>query len=766
MQSGTPPASTTPPLISLVFTKLYDWLLGNAYSKQSREHLQILKNIYTKCFNTSSYPANWNLKSNNQPEFSYTGSDFSNYAQPGVNEASVKHFPYYSVSMSDTIITYLNTRKNRRFGSGNPGDLLEQFLGEWLQWSTNSLPNMEYDATTIAKLKNRLTYIDTVIGNIYLFDFSPFVKRKNNKNACLQMIKQNIELAIELAEQETQRRAAKQLLDQARTNISILLTHCINIIFYARKTATKDKVFNINDYVKDDAYPEVMKTHTGKMLYEVILLAGVESFTLQRTVTDTKHTFQYFDAHNVAQKIDWTSNVLNDAPIWIESDKSKEKTATQQRSYTVIIQDLCAAVLRFAEVKKLIEEAYDLTGLAGDLWAYVDKTGKRSIEALLVLYKSELAKLEKAFKDFYDSQTKMRTAYMTKISRKEKNDSNLNFNKIIDKWPQVPELFSQLAITLGEISDKLQNFPANAETAINIKQQQFYQHINEVFQHSYPAEAEKYHLECQTSALTIFANDSGSPRLNTSLQEDNTLSANRFILQRFKLPFNGAVLRDVKKYADFHNGDVKTDNINAIPEAWRLGQSYSDWSENFFNRNRLLFQHYDQLEEKYHEAIKLCDATQIETCRRAIKQALLDIYNKIDSERPKWRFKYLIWPVTIGKPFNREASKFATLLMTDLGTTYKKVKEHATTAIQAITQYNASQNSTTRATRLLDMAEEHSQLSSVTVAPGTVALTQVSRTRTPTNGHAQNGMFPPAPPATTPTPASTTGQQRESQLVV
>ena len=723
MQSASAPVAAAekiaPSLFSLAFTNMYDWWLGKKYSKRNREHLETLKKIYSKHFKGAALPDNFFLDGNNRPLHYHQTNDFSTYALPGPDDRSSRNFPYSSDNMQGALQHYLTVRRNRTFGGGAEGDLLEQFLGEWLTWSTHSLPGMLYaDPITIPTLQKRLNYINDIISNLYLFNYSALPTRKNNKNACFEMIKESLEQAIKLAEQEKQRSAARELLELTRTSISRILTKCLNMVFFTRKSETNCKNLDIVNFL-NNKHPEIRKTYTGAMLHEVIRMAGTQTFTLLNTEMPTDHAYEFFNDQNTPQKIDWTEDYSDDSPVWVTDEK-------QKRLFVVSVQNLCAAMLRFAEVKALVEEAYDLAGSGGNLWAYANKEGKKALQGLIFLHDTEIANLYTTVQAFYDKQVTARTTHMKLNKNKEKNNSNLNFNNVIETWPDVSKLFEQLKQTMAELDKQQKNFPENGEELISEQQQKFYRHTNHIFRTAYPKIADQYLLDTQASALEIYAPD------------ESFRNKVLFIASRFKLPFNGNTLYKAAEYAGFHNEIPAIENINNIPEPWELGNDYQDWAENFFTRHRKQFAEFTATENAYHEAILKVSSDDIVRLGEQMKGIIKAIEIIVKAEEPKWRFKYLIWPVTAGYPFNRSAHRFANLLIADLTKQYDDIRAHESKAYEYINNPALTTTSTGQAHELMREGHRNYHVSINTTADSpssrssAIPQTPVSTSRTTT----------------------------------
>ena len=461
MQSGLPAVAVTaaevaaPGILGFILGRWSEQFFGNSYSKLSRMQLTNLINLYNKSFKTTEHPLLWKLDSKNRPEKFFHGDDFRFYIECNFRNPGRRNYPHQSKMIRENIIAYLNQRRKRWVAKGNPGDLLEQFLGEWLEWSTNNLPFMGYDTAALETLQKRLDYIVSVINDPFILPYGR-ITRANNKYICFNIIRDNLQACQLLAKQEKIRVSATEKFEDLRTNMAQLLQDSLNIIYYIRRTPVSDKPFDIPVFANKTDHP-IKSSQSGRMLNETIHKAGLAAFILSREKLEEKCENRYFDENKSPIMVDWLdrkTNLTPDLPVWVISNMDIQQTLQ-------LIQNLCVAILRYTEIKNLIEVARDLSSQSGNVWAYADKTGKHAIVAVEFLHKAALKALIDTTQELINQQNSLRSTYIQKYRKKDEGADN--YLKLIDTHDRVKDCNNQLTMTMNDIRVQLDEFPIESE---------------------------------------------------------------------------------------------------------------------------------------------------------------------------------------------------------------------------------------------------------------------------------------------------------------
>jgi hypothetical protein len=642
MQSGIPAAAISaaefaaPGILGFIIGRWSGQIADNSYSKYSRSQLSALITIFKKSISANDYPLLWKLDSNNRPERFFRGDDFRSYVEPNFRNPSRQNFSHQSRMITENIAAYLNQRKKRWVGKGTPGDLLEQFLGEWFEWATNSLPYMGYDTTALETLQKRLDYIDKVIGDPFILPYSRLpIPRTNNKYVCFNIIRDNIESCLSLAEQEKIRVSATEKFEDLRTNIAQMLQDCLHIIYYTRGTVVADKPFDIVAFAKT-ADHSVKSSPSGKMLNETIHKAGVAAFILSRVPLEDKCENRYFKDDKSAKVVDWLDSKNNsnaDLPVWVRNNNDIQESLQY-------LQNLCAAILQYAEIKNLIEVARDLSSQSGNVWAYADKTGKHAIVAVEFLHKAALKNLTDTIQLLLNQQNKLRGSY---IQQQRKKDAGAeNYLKLEEIHEKIKRYYEQLTKTMSDIRVQLDAFPIESEAQINELKQIFYTSINTAFNKSHPDKAQAYLLD-----IPRIERNEVAEKVEPTLFDFPLVDTNKDEV-RYETP-------ELQDYSF-------TKPAPEIDITWQLGGNYETWTRDFFINNIGFLTRYAQQVISFQAALTNKAPNDIISCFQALNLTLESFAAKINDERPKWR----LLPLTLGYPFNAKARHFTKLILAEV----------------------------------------------------------------------------------------------------
>jgi hypothetical protein len=642
-----------PSALSFFVGRLYERIGGNSYSKTSRKHLAILIESYSRHLKRTECPPLWKLDANNRPTLYFQGDDFSKLYTSNTTDASMRNYPSETKTISQNIIAYLNERKQRWVGGSRPGDLLEQFLCEWLDWSTNSLPTIGYDAKDITILKQRLAYIDDIILNDFLFNYGWF-NRKHNKYECFEVIKHSLTECLSLAKQEKMRVCVTQKLDVMRSNMVNLLLQSLDVIYYCRKTDMSKVPLRI-DYTTIDSSP--LKTFANsQILKEIIYKAGTGAFTLKETKPTTPLIYQYFDKNNNPLPITWndkTKKVVRDLPVWVP-DLNEPEVLNQ-------LQNIGSAIIHYAEIKKIIEKTQNVAAQSGNTWAYADATGKRLIKAIIYLHNSTLLNLQNLIEEFIREQNTLRGTFAKIQRNKQQNSSSANQQMLQQAVLQINNYASNLFETMKEIEQQLLEYDINTPLEINQLKQDLYSQVNDNLEVNHPSKVHEF-------------------KLDTTIPESEPTTSFDFPL---KINANHKLIYVTPSLQHFAFNEPKTPNILI----WKIGESYHDWVINFFINNKKFLDNYATLVKNFQLACQTNNTADINEKHNQLTDALKLFLKKINDERPRWR----LFPPTAGWPFNRTAREFASLFTAELTV----VKSKLALAVEQALEKAKQQPSTT-----------------------------------------------------------------------
>jgi len=606
---------------------VYDKFVGNAYSKKDMRKLELLKNLYKASLEVDDSPLEWKLDDKNRPQNAAKYEDWPTYLkQLRRGRHLVGNYYCQSTLITEYAITYLNSRKKRWIGKGSPGDILELFIAEWINFALNELPTLGCDEISIKKIQQRLNYIEQFKKHEVLFRFGS-VNRKKNKSDLIESIQKQLKSCLKLAEQESLLRCARDELDVCKRNIAVLLQSCANVLYYARNTDVTDEPLEISEFVSRDQlntkaarliYPKVRETHTGRMLYEMIILAGVKSFGLADEEIERPNEFIYFTEEYKPKAFN-IKDRKSDMPKWV-----KKKDIDQELK---IFQNFSVYVLRNSQLKTLVGDTYDLSGKIGDLWAYGSEKGKKSVELLLLSLERELDELKRIFDAFYQRHNQDRQADNSKRKVDPHKEANPNFNKVDTEKLAIEKYCAALQSTIKAIRNQMDRFPTNAKKLIGQQKSKFYRDISYYLQKFHPDLYEKYaFLE----------------------KESNEKSDQEIESRKFKY---------YMEYLNKKSPKLKTNTT---------------------------------LHEKYKDLLKQCqNPYSMEVVNKSADELYDEINNlrkKTENERPAWRFKWGIFPITMGWPFYRSEHRFAMGLLKELDIVFRDVHQFIEVAHRMVAQ--------------------------------------------------------------------------------
>lgn len=664
-------------------TYVYEKLTGDAYSEDDIKRLGELKRLYQEAFGIAA-PISWDLDDKNKPTHRVKNQKWAlHVTQLLQSKRLVGHYHYQSLLIAEYASTYLTDRGSRWVGKGKSGDLVEQFIGDWINFSLNNLPTLGFEEDSIRKIEQRIQYIEQVQKHESIFQFGT-VERAKNKFDTVESIKQQLQSCLHVAAQESLRQCAREKFDACRSDISALLLACVQSMYYARATNVCHEPLELLRFIEPDEkfltasakklYPKIKATHTGAMLYEAVSLAGLESFGTLGQEESGLLWPKYFTKDCQTKEIDWTKS-NSDLPPWVAADSVNIRLKE--------FQLLGESVLRVANLKRLIEEAYDLTGKIGDLWAYGDKQGKLSLKALLFLLEKEVDLLKNRYESFYNYHNLQRHAYNLEHRINPKDELNPNFNKVDDQKINIDRLYASIKASSKSIQEQMEKIPENSPKRINAKKQEFYHSVSKYLKQFYPNSYPQYRLLEQANQEPKVNNIVINEDHIIDTDQPNDMTENdmpKEIILKWPLVTHQQCASydylDKKQFKNFFEKNPRKEQVDKQPKNWRLGNKYGDWMKLYFIHNKQDYADFQNKAQTLQNQAK--DPTTLEdvnSAATALQNQIKILRKKIQEERPAWRFKLGIWPViTKGWPFNRDANKFADLLLTDLNTTSNKIE--------------------------------------------------------------------------------------------
>jgi hypothetical protein len=623
---------------------IYEKITGNAYSKADQERLEELKQLYQQTFQLEP-PVHWELDEKNRPTYCIKSSKWLPYLrQLKQTKEPTGHYHYPSNQIAEHAVTYLVARGQRWIGAGKPGDIVAQFFGEWVHFAINDLPTFGYDSISINKIKARLQYLEKAQKHENMFKHDPSSRGKN-KAAVMECIKNQLKSCIVIASQESLRQSAREKFDCYRNNLTALLLASIQMLYYARLTETSNEPLELESYLSlPDAgpisestkmlYDSLQETHTGQMLLEIITIVTPSAFGCSKKQINQQREFAYYEPSGEKKTVDW-KKLKNDLPKWVES--------TNETRCLFELQEMGESVIRVAQLKHLIEIAYDLTGKVGDLWAYGDSRGKLSMQALLFLLQEETRLLKDKYDKFYEFHNQRRHQYNLKNHINPNKGSNPNFNKVDEQYTYMIDRNKALCVSIYELRDQLSQYPEDMRKVIDQKKEIFYKSITIYIKKFYPDIYPQYQLldQCEKNetTLSVHVTPTFQDRPNTSIP---ILGQDEKIIPLFK------------------------------PEKNNVG-----WARLYLLKHRGTFEILKNLKKELQKAYAMPESgDKIFDLSDQIKKLTTQLKNSIKLDLPRWKIKFNPLSVTVGWPFHRKTIQSANQLLTELDQTIEDVEKN------------------------------------------------------------------------------------------
>jgi hypothetical protein len=597
--------------------KVYDKLVGIAYSAANVDRLDKLKNIYKDTLDIPA-PIFWDLDEKNCPTHHIKNLRWSDYvSQISQEKVNNGHYQYESRLIIDYAETYLTDRGNRWIGGGIPGDLINQFVGEWIDFALNYLPTFSYDEESILKIKKRIAYIEKAQKSEGLFKYGTY-KRAKNKFDTMEYINQQLQACLSIASKETLRACAREKFQSCRLEITGLLLASFKTLYFARQTSVATEGCFLSESAKA-LYTKIKITHTGEILHELITYADMEAFNLRSQKNPSPHNAVYFDNQSRCLPIIW-EKTKSDLPPWV-----KPETCS---SYLLQSQEIAESTLRIAKLKILVDKAYYLTGKKGDEWAYGDKQGRLSIEALLFLLTSEMKVLKQRFDSHYQYNNTSRKKYNHDNSVDSENSVNLNFNKVDVQKMDFDRCYASLKSNINIIREQMEKFSEDEPNIINETKQKFYVSLIEYLKAFYPENYSQFQV------------------LEEPIPQENNILP---IVESKPIPDG---------IWSYFRVSQKDNKLILSGKEWDAG--YYKWLTAYMDRYQENIKIFEIMESDFKEKNNNSQfITGKKTLIESIQEHIKLIKENLNEDRPTWRFIWGFWFIkTKGWPFNQIENEF------------------------------------------------------------------------------------------------------------
>lgn len=667
-------SSSTSLLITRSLISVFEVMTGVKYSAKDIEQLDELKSLIKSKLKWQDSPIFWNLDKDDKPTRSVDNSKWVRDTDELIHKkGQVQNYRYSAGRIAKIAAAHLTNRNGAR---GNPE---AQFFGEWIDWAINELPTYSYNDTS--RIEDRMHYLDAVFSHEKLFTGGFFGSGSAEIRKTLAKIRRELDDCLALAPLEALRDCAHDTFKSCREITKALLMSCAETLYFFRENDMRNEVLVLKDYIAGEAkenplvghaaklYPEIISTHTGAMLHEVIILATLPSFGAPEEKLTTEPSYTYFDWNFLPKPVSWQPNKAG-LFKWMKKD---EITYTLDQ-----IQQFFHSMLLIVKMKSFLDQLDDLTGFYGDEWAFADNEAKKYLAGFLSIYEENLNTLKKRF-DAIILPNRDRVRKLIEHNKIQVQDTiNINFNMVGRIYAEFSKHHKSLITASQNLRDRMRDFPHDAKDQFEAKKRLFYQEFAAFLALHHKDQASLYQVS-ESITVTPPAIEVESHRPSINLPVTTPKIVPRKIDTDFKF--------ELKQYSGEKNfwwpnslHFLLSSNEKTVAHGWVLGFYYSYWMKGFFNRNKILFDQYNQHAETLQSVLTSSISHQeISTAFTRLSEAANAILSKIEHEKPAWRSKLDLWPIqTKGWPFNKEAIAFAN----QLTSTFELLLQHARTATQ------------------------------------------------------------------------------------
>jgi hypothetical protein len=601
---------------------------SDVYSDKEIKSLEKIRALYIEELG-SVVPGILTLTEENKPTGNYSKADIL-AAQNGrvfANRGATGNFFAYPQYFIGTIHDYLKEKHQRYFGAGRKGDILTLVFLELKEWAEKELPKLSYDKNTLVQLQKRKNYLTRLIQEDF-FSHGMFQRRITKFNA---LIKLNIILDgfIAICEGEMKRESIRENLSKCRESCVGILRKSLDICYYSCDVDARENTFVPEIYVNQstrhvsikerEIYNRISKSENGEILKVISILSGlsIPGFPIFENITNTS---KYYD-----DKFD---------PIYLDWTNSSQVYPWQNGKHSIIaFQRLGAVILKLTDVLRILDLSRDIVSGLGDYW--VSQPAKMDFLELLKELELSLQVLKIEFSSFLQCHDDPRTNYNQEMRINGDKGWNPSFTIMKNLLGNVEESIKSVTGFIDNMREIIKDYPIRsvelgAKEIVFVNQMRRRKGLEPIVVH--PAQDPNH----------------PSPNHQSNFQVDSVEEL-KFTISKSTDCFIFMATPDLLK-----NSIKKPDSF------------YDNWAHNFLTHHQDLLLAHNQIIADLQLAIKNNDTPNIKLLDIALQANLADLISNLQAEKPQWRFKYFVIPVSLGWPFHRKAGKFAELLTNEL----------------------------------------------------------------------------------------------------
>jgi hypothetical protein len=637
-----------------------DWL-SDRYSSKQVEQLNIIKDIYMIELGATSEPDIFILE-NGYPKAKYDDDSIFSVPQASANDnqTGAGNYGGNSKYFISAIEGYLKNHNKRFFGRGKKVDVIALVLIEWLNWASYELPLLNYDSASSGLLEKRKNYLSKICVS-ELFSRATFYRRALTRFDTFHKLQAILDGCIQICKQEEKKQSVRDYLGKCRKVFIKLLQDSVSIFYLTCDEQAHNDTFSpihfidhgINTYGKISnnqyqAYSRISLTENGRMLKDVINLTGLKTLLSPEwdvKSEDTSKISEYYDANGKSLSVNTGTQPVVFFP-WHDDIVSARRNLTTW-------QAIGEALIDFSVKINIVNVSYDIVGGRGDNW--VSQPAKKSFLDLLLIVDTSLQELIFKFAEYLKTENNRRNIYHKANRLKPNAGWKVNFYKmmtIIEEINQDGSLIHHLTVQIRNI---INQYPV-ASQALAAQELTFFNMMRRLKGLDPLPKPEVTSTISESAPLTANTLQSFDIKLKEIKQLRLKIAANKKGMIHFSKP-------GLNKF--------KTDVLTATLDT----RTSIQWANEFLTVHKHFFIKYNAILNKLMLAIAKKDFHYLGLLQIELTKSFSEILEKINQEKPQWRFKYSIIPVSAGWPFHRQGRQFANLLYQELATTFQNVSK-------------------------------------------------------------------------------------------
>jgi hypothetical protein len=610
---------------------------ANWWFSESKEKIRLIR--INEIYLAMVGPISNILKINDDVYPMHRFTELEQNAQADENRIGKENYFVLPDRIVETIEDYIVTRNQRLFGSGHPGDALSLVLLELRDWALNHLTKYDYDEDSIQLLIKRKNYLLEIIRQS-IFKKAYFGKRAISKDDTFESIVLLIDDCIIACREEQKKQTVRDHLRKCR-NLSVgILKNSLSTLYllsdhHANKKAIHpNKYLNCSDNVAVDCnleskiYKRILSTENGLILKDLILLSGLDASGFPKP-KDPHAVSHYYDAnHKSNRKLKWGSKI-------VPYDWSKQNSVVSIEKY----QDLGEHLLQLSKILADIEIRYKHIGENGN--ETFSKSGVIRFKAAIAQLKSLQENLISQLSEHIESLESERRKYFYE-NHINNNDHiwNQNFNHISKRIAIIKKLSKLINIEISKMEVLINSLSSHVENEPDV----------EILSIERAA--------ARALRFPISVTNKGFVVLNKSqfrhLKDDSNLFSQ-----------------------NYSNG-------------WKLGDNYKLWSQGFLTLHKDFFDKYNSVLDQTVNVSQNKDIPALKLQSDILKSIFIELLTTINFEKPQWRFKHSIIPVSLGWPFHSAARSFAEALSRELKNRFILSDKFISSRIDSLIAYQHS----------------------------------------------------------------------------